>query len=139
MLNLYIERRKFCLAVGSLALWPLARGISAAAGRRGAGRSVAAHSNERLLLSRVGSSMADSPGGDGTRRSGRARRAASIGGEDFVDLDEVDRRERQAVSTGYRERLAAQRARGQARRETAVANRHDDSMNGMNGWMDGWN
>ena len=83
--------------------------------------------------------MADSPGGDGTRRSGRARRAASIGGEDFVDLDEVDRRERQAVSTGYRERLAAQRARGQARRETAVANRHDDSMNGMNGWMDGWN
>ena len=54
-----------------------------------------------------------------------------------MDLDEVDRRERQAVSTGYRERLAAQRARGQARRETAAANRHDDSMNGMNGWMDG--
>ena len=76
--------------------------------------------------------MADSPGGEGTRRSGRARRAASIGGEDFVDPIEVDRRER----AGYRERLAAQRARGQVRRETAAANRHDDSMNGMNRCME---
>ena len=57
---------------------------------------------------------------------------------DCADPDEVDRRERQAVSTGYRERLAAQRARGQARRETAVANRHDDSMNGMDEWINGW-
>ena len=76
--------------------------------------------------------MADSPGGEGTRRSGRARRPASIGGEDFVDPIEVYCRERQAASRGYRERLAAQRARGQARREVAAANRHDDSKNGMN-------
>ena len=72
--------------------------------------------------------MADSPGGEGTRRSGRARRAASIGGEDFVDPIEVDRRERQAasLSRGNQEWRAAQRARGQARREAAAANRHDD-------------
>ena len=42
--------------------------------------------------------MADAPGGEGTRRSGRARRAASIGGEDFVDPIEVDRRSRAASS-----------------------------------------
>ena len=106
--------------------------IPAAAERRGVGLSVAAHSNERPLFSRAGPSMADSPGGEGTRRSGRARRAASIGGEDFVDPIEVDRRER----AGYRERLAAQRARGQARREAAATSRHDDLMNGMNRCME---
>ena len=103
-----------------------APGIPAAAERRGAGLSAAAHPNGRLLFGRGGSSVVDSPGGDGTRRSGRARRAASTGSEDFVDPDEVARSERQAASRGNQEWRAAQRARGQARREVAAANRHDD-------------
>jgi hypothetical protein len=70
--------------------------------------------------------MADSPSGDGARRSGRTRRPASTGSEDFVDPDEVARSERQAASRGNQEWRAAQRARGQARREAAAANRHDD-------------
>ena len=92
--------------------------IPAAAGRRGVGLSVAAHSNERPLFSRAGPSMADSPGGEGTRRSGRARRAASIGGEDFVDPIEVDRRSRAASSKQGQSRVAgcaAHQRAGEAR------------------------
>ena len=82
--------------------------------------------------------MADSPSGDGTRRSGRASRPASSWRGDFADPDEVARRVRQAASRGNHERRAAQHARGQARRETTAANRHDDSMNGMDQWINGW-
>ena len=70
--------------------------------------------------------MADSPGGDGTRRSGRARRAASIGGDDFVDFDEVGRRVRQASIERNRARRDEQRARGEGIRENAARNRCDE-------------
>ena len=69
---------------------------------------------------------------DSARRSSRVRRPASIRGGDFVGHNAVVRHEqqveRQAESRANRERLAAQHSRGQVRRETAAASRHDDSI-----------
>ena len=60
--------------------------------------------------------MAGSSGGDATRRrSGRARQAPSIGGDNFADPDEVVRRVRQASIERNRARRDEQleRARGE--------------------------
>jgi hypothetical protein len=70
---------------------------------------------------------------DGARRSSRARRPAFVDRSDFVDHDAVVRHERQVerqpANDRNRERLTAQRARGEARRESAARNRCDGPMN----------
>ena len=78
-----------------------------------------------LLISGGGLSMAD-----GARRSSRARRPAFVDRSDFVDHDAVVRHERQVerqpANDRNRERLTAQRARGEALREGAARNRCDE-------------
>ena len=59
---------------------------------------------------------ADSPSGDGARRSGRTRRPASTGSEDFVDPGEVARSEWQATGERNGERRVTRQTNGQTRR-----------------------
>ena len=61
--------------------------------------------------------MADSSGGDATRRrSGRVRQASSIGGDNSTDPDEEVRRVRQASIQRNRARRDEKRARGEVER-----------------------
>ena len=58
-LHVYLNPKPLTLGGYRARAW-----IPAAAGRRGAGLSVAAHSNKHLSISGGGVSMADAPGGE---------------------------------------------------------------------------